>query len=54
MTGPNAPDVALSGIRLVNADGSPCIKIPYVFEENPEGGFIFTKDLEDAAARRSS
>ncbi|HYJ61505.1 MAG TPA: hypothetical protein VE032_08590 [Actinomycetota bacterium] len=47
VTGPNAPDVALSGIRLVNADGSPCIKIPYVFEENPEGGFIFTKDLED-------
>ena len=44
VTGDNAPGVDISGVRLENKDGSDCIKIPYVFNENPDGGFIFTKD----------
>ena len=44
VTGDDAPGVDISGVRLENKDGSDCIKIPYVFNENPDGGFIFTKD----------
>ena len=44
VTGDDDPNVSISGVRLENKDGSECIKIPYVFNENPDGGFIFTKD----------
>jgi hypothetical protein len=44
VTGDDDPNVSISGVRLENKDNSPCIKIPYVFNENPDGGFIFTKD----------
>jgi hypothetical protein len=47
--GDNDPATTISGVRLENKDGSECIKIPYVFSENPAdgefaGGFTFTKD----------
>ena len=44
VSGDDAPGVDISGVRLENRDGSPCMKISYGFEENPDGGFIFTKD----------
>jgi hypothetical protein len=44
VTGDDDPNVTISGIRLENKPVSQCIKIPYVFNENPDGGFIFTKD----------
>jgi len=44
VTGDDADGVDISGVRLANKDGSDCVKIPYVFNENPDGGFIFTKD----------
>jgi hypothetical protein len=44
VSGDDAPGVDISGVRLENKDGSPCMKISYGFEENPDGGFIFTKD----------
>ena len=45
VTGERRPTTStISGVRLENKDGSDCIKIPYVFNENPDGGFIFNKD----------
>jgi hypothetical protein len=44
VSGTDVQGVDISGVRIENKDGSPCIKIPYSFSENPDGGFIFNKD----------
>ena len=45
VTGDDDPTASTSRASAWRTRTAPtCIKIPYVFNENPDGGFIFTKD----------